>query len=63
MKNAYKNIGKPKSFKNAIKIINEAINDPNTIKPIYLLGMLIHNHYVCNCHICVFLYPLVLFQL
>lgn len=34
--------------KNAIKIINEAINDPNTIKPIYLLGMLIHNHYVCE---------------
>ena len=33
---------------NAIKKVNNAINDPNTVKPIYLLGMLIHNKFVCE---------------
>jgi 4-hydroxy-3-methylbut-2-enyl diphosphate reductase len=33
---------------NAIKKVNNVVNDPNTIKPIYLLGMLIHNKFVCD---------------
>lgn len=32
----------------AIKKCLETINDPKTKKPIYLLGMLIHNRFVCN---------------
>ena len=32
----------------AIKKCLEVINNPNTKKPIYLLGMLIHNHFVCE---------------
>ena len=31
----------------AIKKVLEVINDPTTIKPIYLLGMIIHNRFVC----------------
>lgn len=33
---------------NALNKVNNTINDPNTIKPIYLLGMLIHNKFVCD---------------
>lgn len=32
----------------ALKKCLEVINDPNTIKPIYLLGMIIHNRFVCD---------------
>ena len=32
----------------AIKKVLEVINNPDTIKPIYLLGMIIHNRFVCN---------------
>ena len=32
----------------ALRKCIEVINNPNTKKPIYLLGMIIHNHYVCN---------------
>jgi len=34
--------------KNAIKITSDSLNDDSIEKPIYLLGMLIHNKYVCN---------------
>lgn len=34
--------------KHAIDIVNRVINDPNTIKPIYLLGQIIHNEHVIN---------------
>ena len=43
---------KPQGYcKGVILAINkclEVINNPNTKKPIYLLGMIIHNKYVCN---------------
>lgn len=32
----------------ALRKCIEVINDPNTIKPIYLLGMIIHNRFVCS---------------
>lgn len=32
----------------ALKKCSEVINNPNTVKPIYLLGMLIHNRFVCD---------------
>lgn len=32
--------------KRAIEIVNKAINDPNIIRPIYLLGHIIHNKHV-----------------
>ena len=32
----------------AIKKVLEVINNPNTVKPIYLLGMIIHNRFVCT---------------
>ena len=32
----------------AIKKVLEVINNPETIKPIYLLGMIIHNRFVCS---------------
>ena len=42
---------KPQGYcKGVILAINkclEVLNNPNTIKPIYLLGMLIHNRFVC----------------
>ena len=34
--------------KHAIEIVNKVINDPNTKKPIYLLGQIIHNEHVIN---------------
>lgn len=34
--------------KRALDIVNNAINNPNTIKPIYLLGHIIHNKHVIN---------------
>lgn len=34
--------------KQALQKCIDALNDPNTIKPIYLLGMIIHNKYVCE---------------
>ncbi len=43
---------KPQGYcKGVILAINkclEVINNPNTLKPIYLLGMLIHNRFVCD---------------
>ena len=33
---------------NAIKKVNNVVNDPKTPRPIYLLGMLIHNKFVCD---------------
>lgn len=36
---------------NALSILNEAINNPSTPKPIYLLGPIIHNSYVNNEYI------------
>ena len=43
---------KPQGYcKGVILAINkclEVINNPNTIKPIYLLGMIIHNRFVCD---------------
>lgn len=32
----------------ALKKCIEVINNPNTVKPIYLLGMIIHNKFVCD---------------
>lgn len=32
--------------KRAIKIAKETIDNPNTIKPVYLLGNLVHNHHI-----------------
>ena len=32
----------------ALRKCVEVINNPNTKKPIYLLGMIIHNRYVCD---------------
>ena len=32
----------------AIKKVLEDINNPETVKPIYLLGMIIHNRFVCS---------------
>jgi 4-hydroxy-3-methylbut-2-enyl diphosphate reductase len=32
----------------ALKTLDEAINNPNTIKPIYLLGSIIHNEHIIN---------------
>ena len=32
----------------AIKKVLEVINNPETVKPIYLLGMIIHNRFVCS---------------
>ena len=32
----------------ALKKCIEVINNPNTVKPIYLLGMIIHNRFVCE---------------
>lgn len=32
----------------ALKKVNDALNNPNTKKPIYLLGMIIHNKFVCD---------------
>ena len=34
--------------KRALEIVDKAINDPSTIKPIYLLGHIIHNKHVVN---------------
>lgn len=34
--------------KRALEIVNTAINDPNTVRPIYLLGHIIHNKHVVN---------------
>ena len=38
---------KPNGFcngvKRAIEIVDKAINDPNTPRPIYMLGYLVHN--------------------
>ena len=34
--------------KHAIEIVNKVIKDPNTKKPIYLLGQIIHNEHVIN---------------
>lgn len=34
--------------KRALEIANKALDDPNTIKPIYLLGHIIHNKHVVN---------------
>ena len=43
---------KPQGYcKGVILAINkclEVLNNPNTVKPIYLLGMLIHNRFVCD---------------
>ena len=43
---------KPNSFckgvERAIKIIKNVLNDPNTKKPIYMLGYLVHNRLVVN---------------
>lgn len=33
---------------NAIKISNEVLDNPNTVKPIYILGRIIHNEKVCR---------------
>ena len=33
---------------NAIKKVNNTVDNPATPKPIYLLGMLIHNKFVCD---------------
>lgn len=35
----------------ALKILDEAIDNPNTLKPIYLLGEIIHNKHVINDYI------------
>lgn len=37
-----------KGVVNALKKTLKAINDKNTKRPLYLLGMIIHNTYVCN---------------
>ena len=42
----------PQGFCNGVNLalqkVNDTINNPNTKKPIYLLGMIIHNSFVCE---------------
>ena len=43
---------KPQGFcggvKTALNKLDEAINNPSTLKPIYLLGSIIHNEHIIN---------------